>query len=223
MKNLSKWALVAVGVAVMLAGCASAPTAFERKFYDIETNRVERLVVVTNVVPVYVTNVAVVVETNRATGEAGGILVTNAAVAERWETNLTLATNFVESYVFTPNTNADSVSNAVGRVTGVFGFPFGDLVGLLVGGLFGVWGYLRSAKAQRVAGVLAQVIETGRAVLQTTPQGQKLDEQWKVWMVKHQAEAGVIQEVVALLGKVVDSASAKEAAGKLVEKLRVES
>ena len=75
---------------------------------------------------------------------------------------------------------------------------------------------MRSRKATRVAGVLAQVIETGRAILQSTPQGKEADEKWKSWMIEHQAEQGVIEDVVKLLGAVVDTPSAREAAEKLV-------
>ncbi len=68
----------------------------------------------------------------------------------------------------------------------------------------------------KTAGVLAQVIETGRQVLQATPQGQVLDEQWKLWMMQHQAEAGVMTDVLKLLQNVVDEPSAKLAAQQLV-------
>jgi hypothetical protein len=110
---------------LFLSGCASAPTAWEQKFFDIQTNSVPRLVVVTNVVPSTVTN-----------------------------------------------------------------------TGVVLGGLIGAYRLLRSFRASKTAGVLAQVIETGRQVLQATPQGQAQDEQWKVWMVQHQAEQGVIEDVV---------------------------
>ena len=90
------------------------------------------------------------------------------------------------------------------------------MVGLLVAGAFAVWAQLRSSRAAKVSAVLAQVIETGRAVLQTTPQGQVLDEKWKNWMITHQAEERVIEDVIKLLGQVVDNESAKQVAAKLL-------
>ena len=128
---------------------------------------------------------------------------------------MTLVTNYDETYTYTPNERARTVSAVAGTAAGLLG-PVGELVALLCAGAFGVWGQIRSSRATRVAGVLAQVIETGRAVLQSTPQGQKLDDQWKSWMITHQAEQGVIEDVVKLLGKVVDHGSAMEVSRELV-------
>ncbi|HWQ92899.1 MAG TPA: hypothetical protein VN673_14580 [Clostridia bacterium] len=203
-------------LACLLSGCAAAPGLVVSKFFDVQTNLVARVRAVTNVVPVYVTNLTTVMQTNWVAGVPAVALVTNATVEKSWVTNLAVATNLSETYIFRPNTNAAAVSNVVGRSVGVFGGAFGQLAGVLAGGLFGLWGYLRSARAARVAGVLAQVIETGRMVLQSTPQGQALDEQWKHWMVKHQGETGVIQDVVGLLGAVVDNTTAKAVANQLV-------
>jgi hypothetical protein len=127
-----------------------------------------------------------------------------------------MVTNYEEAYTYTPNERARTVSAVAGTAAGLLG-PVGELVALLCAGAFGVWGQLRSSRATRVAGVLAQVIETGRAVLQASPQGQKLDEQWKNWMITHQAQQGVIEDVVKLLGTVVDDGTAKEAAARLLE------
>ena len=203
-------------LAATLVACSTAPTALERKFFDIETNLVADVATATNVVPRYNTNISVMLVTNRtADGEALVVPMTNATVEVTFVTNYTVASNVVESYMYVPNTNAAHLQGAVGRTAGLFG-PLGELVGVLIGAGFGLWGYLRSSKAAKVAGVLAQVIETGRMVLQATPQGQALDEQWKRWMIQHQAEQGVIQDVVRLLGNVVDEPSAKEAADSLL-------
>ena len=64
--------------------------------------------------------------------------------------------------------------------------------------------------------MLAQIIETGREVLQATPQGRLLDDRWKAWMIQHQAEQGVIEDVLKLLARVVDNDSAKTAAEDLL-------
>lgn len=191
-----------------LAGCGTAPTRFDQKFYDIETNSLPRVVVVTNVVPVYVTNG---VAPATATAAAPG----NVAEVVAWKTNVVVQTNFVEAYTYTPNTNAARLVSTASSAAGLFG-PWGELVGLVLGGVIGGYGMLRSSRATKTAGVLAQVIETGRQVLQATPQGQAIDEQWKMWMMQHQAERGVMADVLKLLENVVDEPSAKVAAQGLV-------
>ena len=201
--------LVGVGFAAALVGCGTVPTKLEQKFYDIETNTLPRVVVVTNVVPVYVTNTL-----PQATSAAG--VPTNAIEVVSWRTNVVVQTNFVEAYTYTPNTNAARLVSTASSAASLFG-PWGELVGLVLGGVIGGYGMLRSSRASKTAGVLAQVIETGRQVLQATPQGQVLDEQWKLWMMQHQAEQGVMTDVLKLLQSVVDEPSAKLAAEGLVD------
>ena len=111
----------------------------------------------------------------------------------------------------TPNAGAAQLVSAAS-----FLGPWGHLAGIVLGGLFGAYGLLRSSRSAKTAGVLAQVIETGRQVLQATPQGQALDQQWKTWMIQHQAEQGVMSDVVKLLNQVVDEPSAKITAQDLV-------
>jgi len=203
-------------LAATLVACSTAPTALESKFFDIETNLVADVATAPHVVPRYSTNISEMLVTNRtADGEALVVPMTNATVEVTFVTNHTVASNVVVSYTYKPNTNAAQLQAVGSRTAGLFG-PFGELVGVLIGAGFGLWGYLRSSKAAKVAGVLAQVIETGRMVLQATPQGQALDEEWKRWMIQHQAEQGVIQDVVKLLGNVVDEPSAKQAAERLL-------
>jgi hypothetical protein len=213
MRNINL--LLGVAGLGLLCGCANQPTKFERKFFNIQTNMVGRVAVVTNVVPVYVTNSSVAWQTNLESGTPVALPISNATVTVSYKTNRAVATNLVEEYTFTPNANTALTSVLAGRTVGAFG-PFGELAMVLVTAAFGVWAQVRTARAKKVAAVLAQVIETGRIVLQSTPQGQVLDDQWKLWMVKHQAEQGVISDVVRLLGSVVDGDSAREAADKLL-------
>jgi hypothetical protein len=133
------------------------------------------------------------------------------------DTNGNLGTGPAD-YSFEPNAAAQDVANTVGWVTGMFG-PWGEMATVVSGWLFGLYATVRSSKSSKVAGVLAQVIETGRQVLASTPQGAALGEQWKQWMVMHQAEAGVLSEVSKLLDSAVDPASAKYVAGQLVDRM----
>ena len=192
-------AAVLAFVAAIMVACANAPTAFERKFYDVETNHVPRVVLVTNVVPV----------TSSAAGSVEG-------ASPEWRTNVEFVTNTEESYTFKPNTNAAALVSTASKAAGLFG-PWGELVGVVLGGIIGGYGLLRSSRAAKTAAVLAQVIETGRQVLQSTPQGQAIDDEWKLWMIQHQAEQGVITDVMRLLEKAVDEPSAKAVAQKLVQ------
>jgi hypothetical protein len=61
------WAvpLMLVLVLLFVYGCASAPTAWEQKCFDTQTNNVLRPVMVTNVVPSTVTNTVVVMQAIR--------------------------------------------------------------------------------------------------------------------------------------------------------------
>jgi len=199
-----------------VTGCGTPPTKLETRFYDIDTNLLPRVVWVTNEI---VRGGAGGARGGWERGEAEGARgegSTELGAAPVYQTNVTLVTNYDEAYTYTPNERARTVSAVAGAGAGLLG-PIGELVTLLCAGAFGVWGQLRSSRATRVAGVLAQVIETGRAVLQASPQGQKLDEQWKNWMITHQAQQGVIEDVVKLLGTVVDDGTAKEAAARLLE------
>jgi len=132
-----------------------------------------------------------------------------------FETNVTMVTNYEAAYTYTPNERARSLSAVAGSAAGLLG-PVGELVALLCAGAFGVWAQLRTSKATKVSAVLAQVIETGRAVLQASPQGRKVDEKWKAWMITHQAQQGVVEDVVKLLATVVDDKTAYETAAKLL-------
>jgi hypothetical protein len=114
-----------------------------------------------------------------------------------------------------PNTNATALIETGERIGDFWGV--GGLVGTILAGLFGVWARMRGNQAQKTAGVLAQVIEAGRKILATTPQGQGLETQWVAWMSKHQTETGVVLEVAKLLKQVVDKDTAQMVADELIK------
>ncbi len=193
---------------LLLPACSTAPTRFDQKFYDIQTNQVPRVVLVTNTIAVPATPLA---DAN-----------TNHATAITWQTNIVAITNFLETYTYAPNTNAAQLVSTVSRTTSLLG-PWGELAGIVLGGMLGAYGLIRSSRAAKTAGVLAQIIETGRQVLQSTPQGQALDQQWKLWMMQHQAEQGVVLDVIKLLDNVVDEPSAKLTAQELISLMKKQS
>jgi hypothetical protein len=169
---------------VVVAGCVGVPRAWERRFYDVQTNSLPTAV---------------------ATNQSRTVRVVPGAV---------------ETYSLTPNATSEQAAKTVGGIAGLFG-PWGELAGLAAGGLIGLYGMLRSSRSQKTAAVLAQVIETGRMLLEGTAQGRAAEEQWRQWMIRHQAETGVMQDVVKLLQSAVDEPSAKEVAQELLRRLQL--
>jgi hypothetical protein len=56
---------------------------------------------------------------------------------------------------------------------------------------------------------LVQGVETARAILTTTPQGQAADAQFVKWLMDHQKEAGVFTTVSGLVEQLTDNPAAK--------------
>lgn len=192
----SKLLIVLLALPIFIAGCVgpqSAPTAWEQKFFDVETNYAPKIVVVTNTVvkPDPVTQIP----------------VTNYTVV--------LATNNIPEYVFSRNTNADETANLVGNILNIAAPGIGSIFVAAIGGLFGLYGTLRSRKSNQTAAALAQIIETGDQVLLSLPNGPALAEQWKAWMVKHQAETGTIAQAANLVANIVDTEDARKAAAQI--------
>jgi len=181
---------------LLATGCGTtaqrAPSATELKYYDVRTNVIEVVAVVTNA---------------PETGETLNPQPSTVTVQT--------ITNRVEQYTLMPNANAQltaSTGAAVGNIWGV-GAPVG--AGIL--GLFSLWGLWRSRKsAVASAAELAQIIETGRQVLRAMPNGEKYEAEWKAWMVKHQAETETIAAVSQLVANSVDNEKAKGAAQSIV-------
>jgi hypothetical protein len=67
---------------------------------------------------------------------------------------------------------------------------------------------MRSAKDGQLTEALVQGVETARAVLTTTPQGQAADAQFVKWLMDHQKEAGVFVAVSTLVDQVSDNPAA---------------
>jgi hypothetical protein len=187
---------------LFLSGCSSAPSRLEQKLFHIRTNQLPTVTLATNIVPAY----------PDPTPSAGS----NPPIT--WHTNITVTTNTLDSYTYTPSAPATQVVSVASGLG-----PWGHLASVIIGGLLGAYGLLRSTRSAKTAAVLAQVIETGRQVLQSTPQGQALDQQWKAWMIQHQAEQGVIPDVIKLLSKAVDEPSAKLTAQDLLSLANLDS
>jgi hypothetical protein len=67
---------------------------------------------------------------------------------------------------------------------------------------------------------LIQGVETARAVLTTTPQGQAADAQFVNWLMEHQREAGVFATVIGLVDQLTDNPAAKMTAQEIAQRVR---
>ena len=67
---------------------------------------------------------------------------------------------------------------------------------------------------------LVQGVETARAVLTTTPQGQAVDAQFVKWLMDHQKEAGVFTTVSALVDQLSDNPAAKMTAQEIAQRVQ---
>lgn len=182
-----------------LVGCVTPsaqrpPSPTEQKYFAIKTNVVEVVTTVTNIVPATATTVAAI--------------------------RVEPVTNRVEEYEFTPNANAGAVTSTSAAVASIWSPAAGGVVGAALAGFFSLWGLFRSkkrAEAHELTSVeLGQIIETGRQLMRALPDGAKYEAAWKDWMVKHQAETGVIAQVAELVKLGVDNDKAKGAAQTIV-------
>jgi DNA-binding PucR family transcriptional regulator len=67
---------------------------------------------------------------------------------------------------------------------------------------------------------LIQGVETARAVLETTPQGQEADAQLVQWLKDHQKASGVFETVSALVQSLADNPAAKITAQEIIDRVQ---
>ena len=85
---------------------------------------------------------------------------------------------------------------------------------------FSIIAHYIQVRNRRVNEALVQGVETARAVLTTTPQGQAADAQFVKWLMEHQKEAGVFAAVSGLVDQLSDNPAAKITAQEIAERLR---
>ena len=186
-------------IVLPIAGCRyfganpSPPSGLERSIFDVETNLIAELGkrVVTNTVSVPV----LVVVTNPATGIV--VQGTNEVLVQKF--NLIDVTNYHEEYTLTPKTNGVVAvgTQVAGGIANLVVPGLGGTVVAALGGIFGLWAKLRSAK--KTAVTLAQGTEVIRNVVQTLPDGANIDSKITAFLQKYQIEAGVLDQVLAIL------------------------
>ncbi|HMP85018.1 MAG TPA: hypothetical protein PKA41_20195, partial [Verrucomicrobiota bacterium] len=106
---------------------------------------------------------------------------------------------------------------ATGSVVNTFLPGIGSVVALLLGGFY--HGY-RQVRNRKVNEALVQGVETARAILETTPQGQSADAQFVKWLMEHQKEAGVFTTVAGLVDTLADNPAAKLTAEEIAARVR---
>ena len=74
---------------------------------------------------------------------------------------------------------------------------------------------------RKVNAALVQGIETARAVLETTPQGQAANALVVKWLMENQKAAGVFSTVSTMVDRVVDNPAAKIAAQEIAERVHL--
>jgi len=181
-------------------------------------------VVVTNVVPQVVERERIVMVTNAMSGAVSGY-VTLEPVATNQVT--VLVTNsipvFETNVVQVPVTNlvakpaALATIEATGGVVNTFLPGIGSVLALLLGGFY--HGY-RQVRNRKVNEALVQGVETARAILETTPQGQAADAAFVKWLMAHQKEAGVFTTVAGLVDNLTDNPAAKLTAQEIAERVK---
>jgi len=206
MKN-GKCGLIVMVVAGLVAACGLSGCATLDRAYRQE-------VTWTNAPVVEVVTNAVVVSRS-VTGPMGTNVVTE------------VVTNFVP--VFYTNMVRVAVTNLAARpealasieAAGVgintFAPGIGSIVALVLGGLYHGYRQLRNRKVNEA---LVQGVETARAILTTTPQGQVADAHFVKWLMDHQKEAGVFATVSDLVERVSDSPAARVAAQEIAERVQ---
>jgi len=220
------------GAVALLVVCAGGCASLDRAAYRQEVTWTNapvvhvftNTVVVTNTVPVVTERTNVVYVTNATTGAVAGYLA-----CEPVATNMVTAvvTNFVPVFytnlVQVPVTNlvakpeALATIEAVGTVTNTFLPGIGSILALALGGLY--HGY-RQVRNRKVNEALVQGVETARAILTTTPQGQAADAQFVRWLMEHQKEAGVFATVSGLVDQLSDNPAAKLTAQEIAQRVQ---
>lgn len=205
-------------------GCSSTPTGLDRALSTVTTNYVPMLALQTNVVTVYNTNV--VVQTVTATNIQGvmiPIFVTNTTSVVSYVTNIVVATNLIPVYSETANTNIAGAISGAGSVLNTFLPGIGTVVSTGLLGVLSIFLGVRNRQysgqndaLSQSAGVLAQIIETGREVMSQSPQGQAAANAFTQWMVTHQADTNTIATISQIVKAATNNTEAQAAAGQIL-------
>lgn len=208
-----------IGLMGLITGCAStfgaspsAPSKFESLVFNTQTNYITQTNVVTKTVTNQVTETVTVTNSQNLVIP---IVQTNQVVQTVTVTN----TVQVPQYIETPKASVTTGVQVAGGIANTFAPGVGTIASSALAALLGFWGYLRSSKLQQAndtTAVLAQNIESILEVVQALPNGSAMANTIKTFIAQHQAEAGVVQQVVQVLENDVSNPDAKTAAQQII-------
>lgn len=219
-------------LSLFITGCALfgnnavPPTAAEKKWFDVSTNYAPIVVVKTNVVTVFTTNqvMETVWKTNHIDDHqtiVTQVTVTNPVPVTVTVTNTYYETNgYYEKYTLTPGAGVRGAQEIGGAVASPWGAS--GIVSGIIGGIAALYAGFRNRALNKdnkdldkVAGGLAQAIETYREVVKSGPQGEAVDAAFKQWLIQHQAETQTISRVAEVVADNVNNLEAKHAAQQI--------
>jgi hypothetical protein len=225
------WGLVIAAALALLVACGSGCSTLDRAYQQEVTwtnmptvHVFTNTIVVTSTVPQVVERTNFVFVTNQASGAVSAyaervplatnfVLMTLTNVVPVYETNLVKVP--VTNLVAKPE--AEATITAAGAVVNTFAPGIGSILALALGGLY--HGY-RQIRNRKVNEALIQGVETARAVLTTTPQGQAADAQFVKWLMEHQKEAGVFTTVAAMVDQLTDNTAARMTAQEIAQRVQ---
>ncbi|MBI5386762.1 MAG: hypothetical protein HZA90_18990 [Verrucomicrobia bacterium] len=228
------WSLLTLAATGMLgatlllpAGCTSMDRAYTKQVTWTNAPVVQvvtNTLIATNTVAQIIERTNIVLVTNQNTGAVSGV-ATREPVATNFVTLLVTNTIpvFSTNLVQVPVTNlvakpeAEATIQAAGSIVNTFLPGIGSILALALGGVY--HGY-RQVRNRKVNEALIQGVETARAVLETTPQGQAADAQFVHWLMEHQKEAGVFTTISSLVDSLSDNPAAKLTAQEILERIQ---
>ena len=196
---------VLISVSVLFQGCAavgrnpSPPSKLEQGLFDVKTNYVPIVQVVTNTVPVTV-------------------FQTNVQGVVTYQTNLVTVTqsvtNLAPAYSYSIGAGGKEVQGVASGVGALFGA--GGIASTAAGLLLSLWGWARSSKNYATAANTVQLVEVIREFVKALPNGAAYDTALTSYMTQHQADAGVLTQVLGILAREVNNPDAKQAASEVI-------
>ncbi|MDE2102584.1 MAG: hypothetical protein KGL39_35380 [Patescibacteria group bacterium] len=186
-RNLTVAAILTLGV----CGCSSLDKLYSTQTFTNPATTNE----VAQVTPAFTNQTAVVhpATTNTLTGEITPP-TTNIVL------NVTPPVTNLVQVVIPATTSTQLVPNssvATGiQAAGAIPLPFAGVAAGLLGWLYTAYA---AARNKKLASALVTGIEAGRQILQSTPEGQKLDAKVKDALIQHQELAGVLNQASALV------------------------
>jgi len=221
------WLWAVAAAALMVGGCRTVDRAYNQAVTPTlapVVSVVTNTVVITNTVTEVVERTNLVLVTDAVTGALSGYVTREPVttnVVTVIQTNLVpvFYTNVVQVPVsnLVAKPEAEAAIQAAGSVVNTFAPGIGSIVALALAGLY--HGY-RQVRNRKVNEALVQGVETARAVLTTTPQGQAADAQFVKWLMDHQKEAGVFTTVSGLVEQLSDNPAARLTAQEIAQRVQ---